>query len=382
MKTKLLFVFGTRPEAIKMAPLYHRFKNDQNSFDTLLCISGQHREMLDQVLRIFNIVPDFDLNIMKPNQDLFTLTSNVLLGMREVIKSVSPDYIFVHGDTTTMFASSLAAYYENCKIVHIESGLRTFDIYSPFPEEANRQLVSRIAYLHFSPTERSKLNLIKEGIDDSKIIVSGNTVIDSLFWVLNKISSDYFVKNNILNIINSNLKFNWQKNRFILITGHRRENFGNSFIQICEAIRELAFSFPEIHFVYPVHLNPSVQSPVYTILSDIVNVHLIPPLDYEPFVYLLKHSFLVLTDSGGIQEEAPSLGKPVLVMRQTTERPEAVLSGNVRLVGSDKSRIIEWVSKLIESETEYSAMSNSVNPYGNGNASEIIYKKVKSLKNV
>ncbi len=379
MKKKVLIVFGTRPEAIKMAPLCHIFKNDKIYFETIVCVTAQHREMLDQVLNIFEITPDIDLNIMKPNQDLFDVTSNVLLGMKQVLNEHKPDYIFVHGDTTTMLASSLAAFYSGTQIVHIEAGLRTYNLNAPFPEEANRQLASKLANLHFTPTETSKNNLLNEGISPLNVYVTGNTVIDSLFWVLNKINNNDDLKNKITLGLNNYLPFNWIKEKYVLITGHRRENFGNSFIQICESIRELAIKYPLIKFIYPVHLNPRIQTPANEILSGIQNVYLIPPLEYEPFILLLKYSYLVLTDSGGIQEEAPSLGKPVLVMRETTERPEAVVSGTVRLVGSDKQKIVENVSHLIDDIKAYEIMSQSHNPYGDGHACEKIYNILKSI---
>jgi UDP-N-acetylglucosamine 2-epimerase (non-hydrolysing) len=379
VKKKILIVFGTRPEAIKMAPLCHIFKADKLNFETLICVTAQHREMLDQVLQIFDIVPDIDLNLMKPNQDLCDLTSNVLLGIKNVINDHRPDYILLHGDTTTMLASSLAAFFCGVKIVHIEAGLRTYNINSPFPEEANRQIASKIVDIHFSPTDSSRNNLIDEGVNSSNIVVTGNTVIDSLFWVLKKIDNNEVVNLRIRNVLDSYLSFDWSKNKFVLITGHRRENFGESFIQICEAIRTLAIKFPEINFVYPVHLNPKIQIPVNKILSGINNVHLIPPLEYEPFIYLLRNSYLVLTDSGGIQEEAPSLGKPVLVMRETTERPEAVTAGTVRLVGSNKQKIVDNVSELIEDLSAYHLMSHSHNPYGDGNACENIYNALKLI---
>jgi UDP-N-acetylglucosamine 2-epimerase (non-hydrolysing) len=316
---------------------------------------------------------------MKPNQDLYDVTSNVLLGMKKVLNEYKPDYIFVHGDTTTMLASSLAAFYSGTKIVHIEAGLRTYNLYAPFPEEANRQLASKLANLHFTPTETSKNNLLNEGISPLNVYVTGNTVIDSLFWVLNKINKDDNLKKTITLGLNDFLPFDWTKEKYVLITGHRRENFGNSFIQICESIRDLAIKYPLIKFIYPVHLNPRIQTPANEILTGIQNVFLIPPLEYEPFILLLKYSYLVLTDSGGIQEEAPSLGKPVLVMRETTERPEAVISGTVRLVGSDKQKIIENVSLLIDDIKAYEVMSQSHNPYGDGHACEKIYNILKSI---
>ena len=379
MKKKVLIVFGTRPEAIKMAPLCHIFKNDKINFETIVCVTAQHREMLDQVLSIFDIIPDIDLNIMKPNQDLFDVTSGVMLGMKNVLIKYKPDYILVHGDTTTMLASTLAAFYCGIKVVHIEAGLRTYNLNAPFPEEANRQLASKLAYIHFAPTETSKKNLLDEGVNSANIYITGNTVIDSLFWVLNKINDNKKIKDNITLVLNNYLTFNWTKDKYVLITGHRRENFGDSFVQICESIRDLAIKYADIKFIYPVHLNPQIQTPANKILSGIENVYLIPPLEYEPFILLLKYSYIVLTDSGGIQEEAPSLGKPVLVMRETTERPEAVTSGTVKLVGSDKTKIVEGVSELIDNINSYETMARSHNPYGDGHACEIIYNVLKSI---
>jgi UDP-N-acetylglucosamine 2-epimerase (non-hydrolysing) len=378
-KRKVMLVFGTRPEAIKMAPLVHKLKAELETFDVRVCVTAQHRQMLDQVLKIFEIVPDIDLNVMKPGQDLFDVTANVLQGMKGVFGDSKPDVVLVHGDTTTTFATALAGFYAGVRIGHVEAGLRTHDIYAPFPEEFNRQVASKVTRWHFAPTELSRANLIAERVDDSSISVTGNTVIDALHWVLNRIDSDYVKSAHLVKSISQLLPFNWQSDRFVLITGHRRENFGNGFLQICEALRELASRFPNVHFVYPVHLNPNVQKPVRSILAGLSNVHLIEPLDYEPFVYLLKNSYLVLTDSGGIQEEAPSLGKPVLVMRDITERPEAVDAGTVELVGANMERIVAGVTRLLKDDSHYSKMSRSHNPYGDGKASDRILDVLRNI---
>ena len=330
-----MVAFGTRPEAIKMAPLCHRLQRTKD-IDTVICVTAQHREMLDQVLDIFDLSPDIDLNLMKKRQDLFDVTTNILLKMREILSDIKPDLVLVHGDTTTTFATSLACFYLGIKVGHIEAGLRTNNIYAPFPEEYNRQTTTIIANYHFAPTVLSRQNLMNEGVNKDDVIVTGNTVIDALHYVLRKIREDENKSTSIIFSINQYLKFNWRVDRFILITGHRRENFGDGFVEICEAIRDLAKRYKDIHFVYPVHLNPNVQKPVNEILSDLDNIWLIEPLKYEDFVYLLDYSYIVLTDSGGIQEEAPSLGKPVLVMRDMTERPEALKAGTVKLVGSSK----------------------------------------------
>ena len=363
-----MLVFGTRPEAIKMAPLYHALKARPDIFETQVCVTAQHRQMLDQVLRVFDVKADIDLNIMKAGQDLFDITSSVLLGMRDVLKKHQPDALLVHGDTTTTLASSIAGFYAGIPVGHVEAGLRTHDLYAPFPEEFNRQVASKVAKWHFAPTAFSRQNLLDERVAESKITVTGNTVIDALFWVLNRIDSDPIKRNSIVTLLNQRLSFAWKTDRFILVTGHRRENFGDGFLHICEALKELAIRYPDVHFVYPVHLNPNVQEPVNSILMGLSNVHLIDPLDYEPFVYLLKHCYVVLTDSGGIQEEAPSLGKPVLVMRDVTERPEAVDAWTVRLVGANRERIIANVAELIENEASYKQMSRAHNPYGDGKA--------------
>lgn len=380
---KILLVFGTRPEAIKMAPLVKELHQQPEAFQTIVCVTGQHREMLDQVLRIFEITPDYDLAIMKPGQDLYDITSRVLLGMREVLKEVQPDIVLVHGDTTTSTAAALAAFYQQIPVGHIEAGLRTHNLSSPWPEELNRQITSRIAALNFPPTDLSRENLIAEGIDYKKIIVTGNTVIDALRLVIEKIKSKPEVQTGILSTlteqgINSTLLDSWASSRrLVLITGHRRENFGEGFLNICRAIKDLAVQFPHVDFVYPVHLNPNVKQPVSEILgnnreSTLPNIHLISPLDYLPFVYLMSKCYLVLTDSGGIQEEAPGLGKPVLVMRDTTERPEAVAAGTVLLVGTDKNRIVTEVVRLFNDQDHYLTMSKATNPYGDGHACERI----------
>jgi UDP-N-acetylglucosamine 2-epimerase (non-hydrolysing) len=371
-KKRILLAFGTRPEAIKMAPLYLELKKNPDYFDTSICVSAQHRDMLDQVLHGFNIKPDFDLNVMKPSQDLFDITSSILLGMRDVLRVCRPDYLLVHGDTTTALASSIAAFYENIKIGHIEAGLRTSNILKPFPEEFNRQVVSKITSIHFAPTSQSKKNLLEEKIKESSIKVVGNTVVDALYLTINQLETDLEKKNKIVSFLNSLLRFDWTAKIFILITGHRRENFGEGLQEICNALKRLSLDYPNIQFIYPVHLNPNVQKPVLNSLSGIKNFHLIPPLDYEPFIYLLKHSYFVLTDSGGIQEEAPSLNIPVLVMRNETERPEALESGAVKLVGSSASSIVAHVKKLLEDKNFYDIMARSKNPYGDGTSSKKI----------
>lgn len=378
-KKKFLLVFGTRPEAIKMAPLVQALKLEPEKFDLKICITSQHRQMLDQVLEVFNIKADVDLNLMKQNQNLFNLTSLILNEMQNVFIQHKPDIVLVHGDTTTTLATSMAAFYASIPVAHVEAGLRTYDLNSPFPEEFNRQITSKIARWHFAPTKLSKENLISEGIKKKLISVTGNTVIDALYWVLKRLDKDKERRDNIESIINSNLSFNWHNENFILITAHRRENFGNGFLQICSAIRELASKYPKMHFVYPVHLNPNVIKPVYEILGGFNNIHLIKPQEYESFIYLLKHSHLVLTDSGGIQEEAPSLGKPVLVMRDTTERPEAVDAGTVELVGSNHQCIVQGVTSLLNNKNHYKAMSLSHNPYGDGLASKRIVDILRTV---
>jgi UDP-N-acetylglucosamine 2-epimerase (non-hydrolysing) len=378
-KKKIMLVFGTRPEAIKMAPLVHALQAEPEHFDVKVCVTAQHREMLDQVLQIFAIKPDIDLNLMKAGQDLFDVTTSVLLGMREVFSAYRSDAVLVHGDTTTTLATAVAGFYAGVPVGHVEAGLRTHDVYAPFPEEFNRQVASKVTRWHFAPTELSRNNLLAEGVLPKAVTVTGNTVIDALHWVLARIDSDAARQAALTSVLNSVLPFDWQRQRFVLITGHRRENFGDGFVQICEALRELALRFPDTHFVYPVHLNPNVQQPVRSLLAELPNVHLIAPLDYEPFVYLLKHAYVVLTDSGGIQEEAPSLGKPVLVMRDVTERPEAVQAGTVELVGADKARIISGLARLLEYQEHYQAMSRAHNPYGDGNACQKIIDVLKQI---
>jgi UDP-N-acetylglucosamine 2-epimerase (non-hydrolysing) len=380
---KLLLVFGTRPEAIKMAPLVLEFKKHPKDFETVVCVTGQHREMLDQVLQLFKIVPDYDLNIMKPNQDLYDITSRILLGMRDVLREVAPDIVFVHGDTTTSTTVALAAFYQQIPVAHIEAGLRTGNIYSPWPEEMNRLITSKIATYHFAPTPLSKNNLLKENTDENAIIVTGNTVIDALQWVTQKITTDETLSTTIQYEL---LKLGYdvtrltEGRRLVLITGHRRENFGDGFLHICHAIKELAERYPQIDFVYPMHLNPNVRKPVLDVLGENTsNVFLIEPLQYLPFVFLMNHSYLILTDSGGVQEEAPGLGKPVLVMRNTTERPEAVDAGTVKLVGTDKERIKQHVIQLVEDAALYNEMSQAQNPYGDGLASSRIVTFFKTL---
>ena len=355
-----------------MAPLVHAFQAESDAFDVKVCVTAQHREMLDQVLQIFSIQPDIDLNLMKAGQDLFDVTSAVLLGMRRVFAEHRPDAVLVHGDTTTTLATAIAGFYAGVLVGHVEAGLRTNNIYAPFPEEFNRKVASKVARWHFAPTELSRDNLLAEGFPASSITVTGNTVIDALHWILARIDADTDRQAALTEALQAVLPFALKRQRFVLITGHRRENFGDGFVQICKALRELALCFARVHFVYPVHLNPNVQQPVHSLLAGLPNVHLIAPLDYEPFVYLLKYAHLVLTDSGGIQEEAPSLGKPVLVMRDVTERPEALRAGSVELVGADKTRIIAGVARLLEDEAHYQAMARAHNPYGDGMACQRI----------
>ncbi|MFA6143782.1 MAG: UDP-N-acetylglucosamine 2-epimerase (non-hydrolyzing) [Sulfuricurvum sp.] len=376
---KILIVFGTRPEAIKMAPLVKEFQKYPNDFETKVCVTAQHREMLDQVLELFEIVPDYDLDIMKPRQDLYDVTSNVLLGMKSVLTDFKPDIVFVHGDTSTTFAAALAAFYQQIRVAHIEAGLRTGDIYSPWPEEANRQLTTQITAYHFAPTSTSMNNLLKENVKEQNIIVTGNTVIDALFLALNKIKSNKQLEAEILDhLATLGYQFNDGK-RIILVTGHRRENHGQGFINICEALKAIAINNPDIDIVYPVHLNPNVQKPVKELLSEVKNVHLIEPLQYETFLYLMNKSYFIITDSGGVQEEAPSLGKPVLVMRDTTERPEALEAGTVKLVGTDEETIIKEAQLLLDSHEEYTKMSKAHNPYGDGNACERIINYIREI---
>lgn len=371
---QILLVFGTRPEAIKMAPLVLKFKEDIN-FDIKVCVTGQHREMLDQVLNLFEITPDFDLNLMKPNQTLSDITIGVLSGLEQIFHTWKPDIILVHGDTATTFAASLAAYYHKIKVGHVEAGLRTGNIYSPWPEEANRKLTGSLTNYHFAPTLSAKNNLQKENISENDIVVTGNTVIDALLIAKSKIDLD----TNLRKKFEEKFKFLDHKKRMILVTGHRRENFGQGFLNICQAISDIAKTYQDIQIVYPVHLNPNVQEPVQKILSNVNNIHLIEPQDYLPFIYLLDKSYIILTDSGGIQEEAPSLGKPVLVMRDTTERPEAVEAGTVKLVGTNVNLIKETVHSLLTNQQAYSKMSESHNPYGDGLA---CHRIVSFLKNI
>ena len=370
---KIMLVFGTRPEAIKMAPLVKEFQKQPEQVETVVCVTGQHREMLDQVLRIFDIHPDYDLNIMKQGQDLYDVTAHVLTGLRDVLKEVKPDVVLVHGDTTTSTASALAAFYQQILVAHIEAGLRTHNIYSPWPEEMNRLLTGRLATYHFSPTPLSRNNLIKESVDDRNIIVTGNTVIDALYWVVDKIKNDKVLDSELVKVL---VKAGYDVNRLnggkklVLITGHRRENFGDGFIHMCTAIKDLTRKYPDVDFVYPMHLNPNVRKPIHEVfgedLSGLGNMFFIEPLEYLSFVYLMEKSTIVLTDSGGIQEEAPGLGKPVLVMRDTTERPEALDAGTVKLVGTDYDRIVNELSVLIDDKVAYEKMSKAVNPYGDG----------------
>ena len=362
---KILLVFGTRPEAIKMAPLVKEFQKDTEHFETKVCVTAQHRQMLDQVLEVFGITPDYDLNIMAPNQDLYDITAKVLMGLREVLKDFRPDTVLVHGDTTTSMAASLAAFYMQIPVGHVEAGLRTYNMLSPWPEEMNRQVTDRICTYYFAPTEQSKKNLLQENIDEKKIFITGNTVIDALLMAVDIISSTSGMEEKIAKEFQEK-GYTVGNREYILVTGHRRENFGEGFLHICKAIKELAALHPDMDIVYPVHLNPNVQKPVYELLSGVDNVYLISPLDYLPFIYAMQHSTLLLTDSGGVQEEAPSLGKPVLVMRDTTERPEALDAGTVKLVGTDYNKIVNEVSSLIDDKAAYEKMSKAVNPYGDG----------------
>ena len=376
---KILLVFGTRPEAIKMAPLYLELRKFPDDLDVRVCVTAQHRQMLDQVLAVFGIIPDIDLDLMKPGQTLGGITTAVLTEMDSVLAAEQPDVVLVHGDTTTSMATALAAFYAGIPVGHVEAGLRTHDLHAPFPEELNRQITGKLARWHFAPTAQSGANLIAERVSPDRITVTGNTVIDALMWVVERIGRDDDRRAALGARVDALLPFSWQDERYVVITGHRRENFGDGFLQICEAIRDLALTYQEIHFVYPVHFNPNVRGPVGDLLTGIDNVHLIEPLDYEPFVHLLTHCHLVLTDSGGIQEEAPSLGKPVLVMRETTERPEAVDAGTVRLVGASKTRIVEGVAALIENADLYARMSRSHNPYGDGAASRRIVDVLRAI---
>jgi UDP-N-acetylglucosamine 2-epimerase (non-hydrolysing) len=384
-RKKILIVFGTRPEAIKMAPLVIELKRQTNKFVIEVCVTAQHREMLDQVLNLFEIKPDYDLNIMRAGQDLFDITSKVLLGMRDVLLKAKPDLVLVHGDTSTSTSAALSAFYNQIPVGHIEAGLRTYNFYSPWPEEMNRQVTSRIAGLHFTPTKLNKENLLNEGIAEEDIFITGNTIIDSILLVLEKMESNAEIKNEIILKllsygIHTDLINSWEigKRKLILITGHRRENFGVGFSNIFMSIKELSEKYPEVDFIYPLHLNPKVRQPIAQIFNQDegsnfpANVYLIEPLDYLPFIYLLNKSYLVLTDSGGIQEEAPGLGKPVIVMRDTTERPEAIDAGTAMLVGTNKDKIVNAVSDLIDNNKRYSEMSKAINPFGEGQACEKI----------
>jgi UDP-N-acetylglucosamine 2-epimerase (non-hydrolysing) len=374
---KILIIFGTRPEAIKMAPVVKEFQKFPEIFNLTVCVTAQHRQMLDQVLQLFEIEPEVDLNLMKVNQDLFDITVNVLTGLKDAIQRVMPDLVLVHGDTTTSLSASLAAFYLRIPVGHVEAGLRTYNKYSPWPEEINRQVTDRIATYHFAPTVQSKKNLLEEHCNDENIVVTGNTVIDALFYVTEKIKNSQKLQTALDSVIiesgyNEFRRLIPGNRKLILVTGHRRENFGEGFIQICEALKAIARENDDVDIVYPVHLNPNVRKPVNEILSGVKNVYLTEPLDYEPFVYLMSESYLVITDSGGIQEEAPSLGKPVLVMRETTERPEAVAAGTVKLVGTDKNAIVKETGTLLRDKTVYLRMSKAINPYGDGKASQRI----------
>lgn len=361
---KILTVFGTRPEAIKMAPLVHTLAIDDR-FESKVCVTGQHREMLDQVLKLFDITPDYDLNIMKLGQSLNDVTTRILLGMKPVLEEFKPDIVLVHGDTATTFAAALAAYYEQIPVGHVEAGLRTGNIYSPWPEEGNRKLTSSLSHYHFAPTDTSRKNLIREGVDADNVFVTGNTVIDALFWVRNKISISKCLEKKLA----AGYPFLNHSKKLILVTGHRRESFGEGFERICKGLKNIAVAQPDVQIVYPVHLNPNVQEPVKRLLNEVDNIFLIEPQDYLPFVYLMSRAHIILTDSGGIQEEAPSLGKPVLVMRNTTERPEAIAAGTVKLVGTDIDQIIHEITTLLTDKNCYVAMSQAHNPYGDGEAS-------------
>lgn len=379
---KIMLVFGTRPEAIKMAPLAKEFQKHPDKFETIVCVTGQHRQMLDQVLKIFDITPHYDLNIMKQGQDLYDVTARVLIGMRDVLKETQPDVVLVHGDTTTSTAAALAAFYQQIPVGHVEAGLRTHNIYSPWPEEMNRQITGRIATYDFAPTPLSKSNLHAEGVAEDKITVTGNTVIDALYWVVDKIKNDKALDSELESVLKSagyDIHRLDNGKKLVLITGHRRENFGNGFISMCKAIKTLTEKYPDVDFVYPMHLNPNVRKPIHEVfgenLGGLGNMFFIEPLEYLSFVYLMEKSNIVLTDSGGIQEEAPGLGKPVLVMRDTTERPEALEAGTVKLVGTDYDMIVNEVSELLDDSAHYDKMSKAINPYGDGKACERIVKK-------
>jgi len=372
---KVLFVFGTRPEAIKMAPVIKELQLHPARFNVLVCVTAQHRQMLDQVLELFHIQPDYDLDIMKPGQDLFDVTCNVLQGLKLVLENVRPDIVLVHGDTTTTMAAALAAYYCRIPVGHVEAGLRTHNKFAPFPEEINRTVAGALSDIHFAPTEAARENLLREGVTGESITVTGNTVIDALLAVVGKLRTDVALNNEMAR------KFNFldADKRLVLVTGHRRENFGEGFENICQALKELVEAHDDIEIIFPVHLNPHVQEPVKRILTDCPSLNLIEPLDYLPFVYLMDRSYLIITDSGGVQEEAPSLGKPVLVMRETTERPEAVTAGTVKLVGTDREKIVAEAGQLLDDEAAYRRMSLAHNPYGDGKASKRIYTLLRGL---
>ena len=383
---RVMLVFGTRPEAIKMAPLVQEFRKHPDQYETLVCVTGQHRKMLDQVLNIFGIVPNYDLNIMKPGQDLYDVTARILSGMRDILTRTQPDVLLVHGDTTTSMAVALAAFYQQIPVGHVEAGLRTHNIYSPWPEEMNRQITGRIATYHFSPTPLSRENLLREGIDKSRILVTGNTVIDALYAVVNKMKDDVPLQLSLEKELkaagyDTGRLVTEEGRRLVLITGHRRENFGDGFLHICRAIKMLSEKYPDVDFVYPMHLNPNVRKPIKEIFGENCqsNLFFIEPLEYLSFVYLMEKSHIVLTDSGGIQEEAPGLGKPVLVMRDTTERPEALEAGTVKLVGTDYDKIVSEVSSLLDDAQYYEKMSRAVNPYGDGKACERIAQYIQTL---
>ncbi|WP_319482730.1 non-hydrolyzing UDP-N-acetylglucosamine 2-epimerase [uncultured Draconibacterium sp.] len=379
MKKKILSVFGTRPEAIKMAPLVKELEKHDDKIESKVCVTAQHREMLDQVLEIFDIHPDYDLDIMKPNQDLYEITSRVLLKMREVLDDYKPDMVLVHGDTTTSTTAALAAFYKQIAVGHIEAGLRTGNIYSPWPEEMNRKMTGALSTWHFAPTQLARENLRIENVKEANIFVTGNTVIDALYLAASKIKSSPELEQSVTEELNGLFHADLASvlnSKYMLVTGHRRENFGDGFIHICESLQEIAREFPEVNIVYPVHLNPNVKGPVYDLLKGFKNIHLIQPLSYLPFIYLLERCYFVLTDSGGIQEEAPSFGKPVLVMRNTTERPEAVHAGTVKLVGTDKDKIVTETRRLIKDQSYYNSMAEAHNPYGDGKACERIVKQL------
>lgn len=381
---KIMLVFGTRPEAIKMAPLVKEFEKHPETFETIVCVTGQHRQMLDQVLQLFDIKPQYDLNIMKQGQDLYDVTARVLIGLRDVLKEAQPDVVLVHGDTTTSMAAALAAFYQQIPVGHVEAGLRTHNIYSPWPEEMNRQITGRIAEYNFAPTPLSRQNLLEEKVNEDSITVTGNTVIDALYWVVNKVKDDKSLNEELTNKLKASgydIKRLADGKKLVLITGHRRENFGDGFINMCTAIRDLTNKYPDVDFIYPMHLNPNVRKPIHEVfgedLSNLGNMFFIEPLEYLEFVFLMEKSTIVLTDSGGIQEEAPGLGKPVLVMRDTTERPEALDAGTVKLVGTNYDKIVKEISALLEDENYYEKMNKAVNPYGDGLACGRIVEKLR-----